>query len=63
MDIRREAVGLKQELERSLGISPRIRWGGPGQLDVLVDGKLVFSKRTAGRMPVAGELERLVRRP
>ena len=61
MDIRREAVGLKQELERSLGISPTIRWGGPGQLDVLVDGKLVFSKKSAGRMPVAGELPRLVR--
>ena len=44
MDIRREAVGLKQELEHSLGVSPSIRWGGPGQLDVLVDGKLVFSK-------------------
>jgi len=62
MDIRREAVGLKQELERSLNVSPTIRWGGPGQLDVLVDGKVVFSKRSAGRMPAAGELERLIRR-
>jgi len=61
MDIRREAVGLKQELEHSLGVSPSIRWGGPGQLDVLVDGKLVFSKKSAGRLPVAGELERLIR--
>jgi Rdx family protein len=61
MDIRREAVGLKQELERSLNVSPTIRWGGPGQLDVLVDGKVVFSKRSAGRMPAPGELERLIR--
>ena len=61
MDIRREAVGLKQELEHSLGVSPSIRWGGPGQLDVFVDGKLVFSKKSAGRLPAAGELERLIR--
>lgn len=61
MDIRREAVGLKRELERSVGISPSIRWGGPGQLDVLIDGKLIFSKKSTGRMPAPGELERLIR--
>jgi hypothetical protein len=62
MDIRREAVGLKTELERSLGVVPTIRWGGPGQLDVLVDGTVVFSKKAAGRMPAPGEIEKLVRR-
>jgi predicted Rdx family selenoprotein len=61
MDIRREAVSLKKELERSLGVSPSIRWGGPGQLDVLVDGTLVFSKKSAGRMPAPGELAQLIR--
>jgi len=54
-------VSLKGELERSVGISPRIRWGGFGQLDVLVDGKVVFSKQAAGRMPTPGEVTRLVR--
>ena len=62
MDIRREAVSLKQELERSLGSSPTIRWGGPGQLDVLVDGTLVFSKKSADRLPAPGELAELIRR-
>ena len=62
MDIRREAVSLKQELERSLGISPTIRWGGPGQLDVRVDGTLVFSKKSSGRSPTPGELAELIRR-
>jgi len=62
MDIRREAVGLKNEIERSLGVSPAIRWGGPGQLDVLVDGTVVFSKKSAGRAPAPGELEQLIRR-
>lgn len=60
MDIRREAVGLKQELERSIGASPTIRWGSPGQLDVFADGKLIFSKKSTGRMPAPGELERLL---
>jgi predicted Rdx family selenoprotein len=61
MDIRREAGSLKRELERSLGVSPSVRWGGPGQLDVLVDGEVVFSKKSAGRMPAPGELEQLIR--
>jgi len=55
-------VSLKGELEQDLGISPRIRWGGFGQLDVMVDGRLVFSKQAAGRMPIPGEVTRLVRR-
>ena len=62
MDIRREAVGLKRELERSLGVSPTIRWGGPGQLDVFADGTLIFSKKSAGRMPAPGELQKLLGR-
>jgi len=62
MDIRREAVGLKDEIERSVGVVPSIRWGGPGQLDVLVDGTVVFSKKSAGRAPAPGELEQLIRR-
>jgi hypothetical protein len=60
MDIRREAVGLKRELEQSLGVTPSIRWGAPGQLDVIVDGRVVFSKKSAGRMPAPGELPRLI---
>jgi hypothetical protein len=46
---------------RELGTTPRIRAGGPGQLDVLVDGSVVFSKRTAGRSPQPGEVVRLVK--
>ncbi|MGH7333291.1 MAG: Rdx family protein [Candidatus Rokuibacteriota bacterium] len=59
--MRREAGSLREELEKSLGVTPKIRWGGLGQLDVLVDGKLVFSKKQAGRSPTAAELVRLVR--
>ena len=55
-------MSLKQELKASLGVSPTIRWGGPGQLDVFVDGTLVFSKKSAGRSPTPGELPALIRR-
>jgi hypothetical protein len=54
-------VSLKGELEHDLGVSPRIRWGGFGQLDVMVDGKVVFSKQATGRMPNPGEVATLVR--
>lgn len=62
MDIRREAVSLKSGLERALGVSPTIRWGGPGQLDVTVDGEVVFSKKSAGRSPTVAELTQLISR-
>jgi hypothetical protein len=42
-------------------VRPRVRWGGFGQLDVLVDGKLVVSKKQAGRSPTAAEIVRLAR--
>ncbi|PYN39671.1 MAG: hypothetical protein DME00_36320 [Candidatus Rokuibacteriota bacterium] len=59
--MKREAVSLKQELEHQLKVSPKIRWGGPGQLDVLVDGTVIFSKKRAGRMPTSGEILVLVK--
>jgi len=54
-------VSLRDDLSRTLGVTPRIRFGGFGQLDVMVDGKVVFSKRQAGRSPTAAEIVRLVR--
>jgi hypothetical protein len=53
-------VSLKEELAREIGVTPTIRWGVLGQLDVLVDGTVVFSKKTAKRMPEPGELARLM---
>jgi hypothetical protein len=54
-------VSLGRELERALSVAPKIRWGGPGQMDVLVDGTAVFSKKVAGRMPKPGEVVGLVK--
>jgi selT/selW/selH-like putative selenoprotein len=33
-----------------------------GQLDVVVDGRVVFSKKQTGRMPTSQELVALIRR-
>jgi hypothetical protein len=52
-------VSLQEELAREMGVTPTIRWGVPGQLDVLVDGTVVFSKKAAKRMPEPGEVARL----
>jgi hypothetical protein len=54
-------VSLQTELAREVGVTPTIRWGGLGQLDVLVDGAVVFSKKAAKRMPEPGEVARLTR--
>jgi hypothetical protein len=62
MDIRREAGRLAEELGAELGERPRLRMGGLGVLDVIVDGKVVFSKRAEGRIPRAGEILARVRK-
>ena len=49
-------MSLRNDLSRALGVTPRIRFGGFGQLDVMVDGKVVFSKKQAGRSPTAAEI-------
>ena len=36
---------LADEIVRAVGVTPRIRLGGFGVLDVLVDGKVVYSKK------------------
>jgi hypothetical protein len=59
-------VRLRDELRATLDVPAKIRWGGLGELTVTVEGRAVFSKRQAGRVPEPGEVARLVgsqRRP
>ena len=42
-------------------MTPKIRWGSTGQLDVIVDGKVVFSKQQAGRIPTADEIVKILK--
>lgn len=57
-----EAGRLKRELREQLHIKPKMSFGGTGVLDVMVDGKTVFSHQAEGRKPVAGEIAELVAR-
>jgi hypothetical protein len=48
-------------VNQTLGTPARIRWGGLGELTVTVDGRTIFSKRDAGRVPAPGEVARLLK--
>jgi predicted Rdx family selenoprotein len=61
MAIRREAGRLADELGSALGERPRLRMGGLGVLDVIVNGKVVFSRKAEGPTPPVGELVSRVR--
>jgi len=56
------AASLAAAIEKHLGVKPVLEKGGGGVFDVLVDGKLLFSKHAAGRFPQESEiLEQLPR--
>ena len=54
-------MSLKQTIESKLNIPTRIRLGGPGALDVFVDGQKVYSKKETGRLPAPDEILNLIR--
>jgi selenoprotein W-related protein len=47
-------------LERSLGLRPQLIRGSGGVFVVTCDGETIFSKKTAGRFPEPGEIERAI---
>jgi hypothetical protein len=49
-------VSLKEEIDRKFSLTSKIRLGRPGVLDVIVDGRTVFSAKAAKRMPTAAEV-------
>jgi len=54
-------VSLKESVEAKLKIPTRIRFGGPGALDVFLDGQKIYSKKQTGRLPTAEEIIELIR--
>jgi len=54
-------VSLKESIESKLKLPTRIRFGGPGALDVFVDSEKIYSKKQTGRMPTAEEIIDLIR--
>ncbi|TET42484.1 MAG: SelT/SelW/SelH family protein [Dehalococcoidia bacterium] len=49
---------MAAELRKAFRVEPRLIPGSNGVFDVLVDGKLVFSKYETGRFPDPGEVVR-----
>ena len=47
---------LADEIRRATGVTPRIKLGGFGALDVVVDGRTVYSKKGEGRLLPPGEI-------
>lgn len=54
-------MSLQKGLESSLGVKPNILWGSIGQLDVIVDGAVVYSAQETGRIPTTEEIIKLVK--
>jgi predicted Rdx family selenoprotein len=54
-------VSLKQDIERELKVPVKVKMGSPGSLNVIVDGKTIYSKTETGRMPTSAELIALLR--
>lgn len=42
-------------------MTPKIRWGSAGQLDVIADGEVVYSKQESGRIPTADEIVKILK--
>jgi len=53
-------VSLKESIEQQLKIPTSIKMGGPGSLDVWLNGARIFSKKQEGRFPQSGEIIRLI---
>ncbi len=52
---------MAAELKETLGIEAAVIAGGKGVFDVLVDGKLLYSKHLTATFPEEGEVTRLIR--
>ncbi|RMF75248.1 MAG: selenoprotein, partial [Planctomycetota bacterium] len=45
------AASLADEIKKAHGVEPELIEGKGGVFDVVVDGKLIFSKHETGRFP------------
>ena len=51
---------LKREIRKQLNLTPKMSFAGVGVLDVVVNGKTIFSHQAEQRMPGRGEIVRLI---
>jgi len=55
-----EAVRLKREIRKQLNLTPKVSSADKGVLDVVVDGKTIFSRQPGQPMPGRGEIVKLI---
>ena len=55
------AASLAEVITKTFGIEPKLVRGNKGIFDIVVDGKLIFSKYDTGRFPENGEIVKLLR--
>ncbi|MBK9968706.1 MAG: hypothetical protein IPP07_29135 [Holophagales bacterium] len=51
---------MAAELKKTFGVDAKLKMGSGGVFDVVVDGRLVYSKRETGRFPEPGEVPKLI---
>ncbi|HEX4825353.1 MAG TPA: hypothetical protein VFV19_13700 [Candidatus Polarisedimenticolaceae bacterium] len=51
---------LKREIKNQLNLSPKMSFAEKGVLDVVLDGKTIFSYRAERRLPGRGEIVGLI---
>ncbi len=52
---------MAEEIEKELGLKAELIPGKPNSFDVIVDGKLIFSKFETGRFPYQGEIVKKIK--
>lgn len=55
-------MSLRKQIADKTGVTPKLKIGKPGALDVIVDGHVVWSKEKERRMPTADEVIALLPR-
>jgi selT/selW/selH-like putative selenoprotein len=53
---------LAASIKNRFGDNARIKPGKSGQFDVIVDGRVIYSKDNTGRFPTDGEVEEIIAR-
>ena len=53
---------MAAEIEKVVGVSPRLIKGEGGVFEVVVDGRLIYSKKQTGRFPEHEEILSQLRR-
>ena len=56
-----EAGRLKRDLKSQLNLTPKMSFAGTGVLDVVLDGRTIFSYQVERRLPADGEIVGLIR--